>query len=279
MKLLRVDFSSSVGFGHLKRSMVFMQRYKKGEYAIVCKECVDNIVKNIPVYSINSEEEFFELVRDLKPEEVIVDNYAFDYKNEKRFKEDFPHIKLICFDDLFWPHYCDEIINHNLYAKKDSYKGLPSFTKVRIIPPLIGDNFKKAKKIQVKKEGIFISFGATDTQGLGLKVLKLLKPYRPLVHFYTTSANAHLKELNKFTFLNRWVKLHIDEDVAEGMARAEFGIITPSVISYEALYMGLPFVAVEVAENQKFITSFLKRKRYGVFKKNQIKRVSKFIAL
>ena len=256
--------------------MLFMRRYRSGEYKIVCKECAKGIV---PYIEMEDEEEFFDLVQKLQPDEVVVDSYLFGYEDEKLFKTFFPYIKLTCFDDLFLPHYCDEVINHNLYAKKDRYKGLPSFSKVRIIPPLIDEHFKRAKRKRRTKEGIFISFGATDAKGVGLKVLHLLKPYKPLVHFYTTSANAHLKDLQKFAFLHRWVKLHIDEDVAKGMVKAKFGIITPSVISYEAMAVGLSFIAIEVAENQKDIVRFLQRRGYGVFKENQVKKISRFIAL
>ena len=47
------------------------------------------------------------------------------------------------------------------------------------------------------------------------------------------------------------------------MANSKFGIITPSVISYEAIYMKLPFVAIKTAKNQKDVAMYLK-KRYKV---------------
>lgn len=46
------------------------------------------------------------------------------------------------------------------------------------------------------------------------------------------------------------------------MAKSEFGIITPSVISYEAIFMNLPFIAIEVADNQKEIAKYLKKKEF-----------------
>ena len=272
MKIVRVDFSADIGFGHLKRVLLFMQKYRTDDFVLASKAWVDGVVKQ-PIYPLKDEEEFFRLVESLQPDEVVVDNYGFSDEDEKAFKKRFEGIKLTCFDDLFLPHYCDEVVNHNLYAKKERYDYLPSFTKVRIIRPLIGKNFERAKRKQVKKEGIFMSFGATDAKGVGLKVLKLLKPLKPLVHFYTTSANTHLKDLQKFAFLHRWVRLHIDEDVAQGMARAKFGIITPSVISYEALYMGLSFVAVEVAGNQKYISKYLQKKRINVFTQKSLWKI------
>ncbi|EDM23562.1 UDP-2,4-diacetamido-2,4,6-trideoxy-beta-L-altropyranose hydrolase [Caminibacter mediatlanticus] len=278
MIILRVDFSSQIGLGHFKRLMVLMEneKWKMENVIIVCKECIESL-SPYPIIKIKNENEFFEKVKTLKPKEVIVDNYNFTYEDEKNFKTLFPDIKLICFDDLYMPHYCDEIINHNLYAKKEKYKNLPTFTKVKIIKPLIRKEFKLAKKRHFQKEGIFLSLGGSDAKNLTLKILKILKPLRIKVNLYTTSANKNLEKLKKFTFLNRRVKLHIDEDVAIGMAKSEFGIITPSVISYEAIYMNLPFIAIKVADNQKYITKFLKEKRYIVLNEKEIIKVKELL--
>ena len=59
------------------------------------------------------------------------------------------------------------------------------------------------------------------------------------------------------------INIFVDKDVAKGMASSKFGIITPSVISYEAIYMKLPFVAIKTAKNQKEVARYLK-KRYRV---------------
>jgi len=268
LQILRVDFSSEIGFGHLKRATLFNEqlKMKSEKCVIVCKECEQKYT-NIPIIKINSENEFFEVVKRLQPKEVVVDNYDFTYEDEKKFKELFPTIKLICFDDMYKKHYCDEIINHNLGVNINKYE---EPQKVKIIKPLVGENFIKAKKRRYKKKGIFISFGGTDAKGIGLKVLKRLKGCNLKVDFYTTSANKNLDKLKKFCFLNRWCRLHIDEDVAVGMAKAKFGIITPSTIAYEAIYMGLDFIAVEVAENQENLVKYLKSKKYKVLKKRDI---------
>ena len=285
MKLIRVDFSSEIGFGHLKRQEAFIkwkmenEKWKINEVVIVCKECEQKYT-DIPIIKIKDENEFFELVKKLKPDEVIVDNYNFTYENEKEFKELFPKIKLTCFDDLFYKHYCEEVININPYAKKKDYFGkVPYFTNIKLLKPFIREEFKKAKKMKFKKEGIFISFGGTDAKGIGLKVLKQLQMQNGKwkIDVYTTSANKNLDNLKRFCRINKWCKLHIDEDVAIGMAKAKFAIITPSTITWEAMYMKLPFIAVKVAENQKLISKYLIQKRIKVLKQNEIQKISRFI--
>jgi len=128
MQIIRIDFNSKIGLGHLKRQETFISeklKVKSKKFIIICKECDENLTK-LPVIKIKNEEEFFEKVKELKPKEVIVDNYNFTFENEKRFKNLFPNIKLTVFDDTYETHFCDEIVNCNLYAKKEKYK-VPSF--------------------------------------------------------------------------------------------------------------------------------------------------------
>ena len=275
MNLIRVDFSSDIGFGHLKRATLFSEKLKlKNEkIVIICKEC-EQKQTNFPIIQIKDENEFFEIVKKLKPDKVIVDNYNFTYEDEKKFKTLFPEIKLICFDDTYEKHFCDEIINVNPAAKKEKYKN----AKVTILKkPLADSSFEKVKKKHFKKDGIFISFGGTDAKGMSLRVLKILKPHKPKVHLYTTSANKNLDKIKKFCFLNKWCKLHVDKNVALGMAKAKFGIITPSTIALEAMYMNMPFIAVEVAVNQKEISKYLKQKRIKVLSEREIQKIPRFI--
>ena len=245
---------------------------KSEKFIIICKKCEEKLTK-LPIIKVKSEKEFFEKVKELNPKEVIVDNYNFTLENEKEFKRLFPHIKLIVFDDTYKKHFADLIINHNLSAKKEKYE---EPEKVKIIKPLIREEFKKVKRKKFKKEGIFISLGGSDSKNLTLKLLKLLKPLKPKVNLYITSVNKNLEKIKKFAFLNKWVSLHIDEDVAIGMAKSQFGIITSSVISYEAIFMNLEFLAIQTADNQKEVVKYLKKK-YKVINEREIKKIPRFI--
>ena len=212
-----------------------------------------------PLKTIQNENQFFEIVKKLNPKQVIVDNYDFTIQHQKEFKKLFPNIKLSCFDDEYKEYFCDEIINHNLGAKKEKYKN-PQI--VKIISPLIREEFYKAKKKRYKKDGVFLSLGGSDTKNLTLKILKLLPKQK--INLYTTTANKNLKKIKRYAKIHKNIKLHINQDIAKGMAKSKWGIITPSVISYEALFMKLPFLAIQTATNQKEIVKYLKRKKIKV---------------
>ena len=225
-----------------------------------------------PLYTIKNEEEFFEIVKKLQPKQVIVDNYEFTIGYQKKFKKLFPKIKLSCFDDEYKEYYCDEIMNHNLGVNINRYKN-PKIVKV--ISPLIRDEFKAIKKKRYKKEGIFISLGGSDTSGLTLKILKLLKNKK--INLYITITNQNLKQIKRYAKIHKNIKLYINQDISEGMTKSGFGIITPSVISYEALYMELPFIAIQTADNQKEVVRYLRKKRIKVINAIRYKKISGFI--
>jgi len=267
--IFRVDFGSKIGLGHLKRSLVYAKNF---DDVIYVSKSNEQALVPYPLKTIKNEEEFFEIVKKLNPKQVIVDNYEFTIEHQKQFKKLFGNIKLSCFDDEYKEYFCDEIINHNLGVKKEKYKN-PKI--VKIIPPLIRDEFRQTKKKKYKKEGIFISLGGSDSKNLTLKILKLLQNKK--INLYITTANQNIKKIKRYAKIHKNIRLYINEDVAYGMAKSECGIITPSVISYEALYMNLPFIAIKTADNQKEIAKYLKKKRIKVFNDKGYKKISRFI--
>ncbi len=216
-----------------------------------------------PLIAIKDEEEFFLHVKRLQPKEVIVDNYNFTSEDEKRFKELFPHIKLSCFDDDYRDHFCDEIINHNISADKSRYEN-PDI--VKIIPPLIREEFKQEKKIKREKiYDYFIAMGGSDTKNLNIKILEVL-PKDKKSAVVTTTANKHLKKLKEYIKDKKNISLHVNSDkVAKLLNQSSFAIVTPSVIVHEVLFMQTPFVAIKTAPNQDDIYRYLTKKGYETY--------------
>jgi len=263
--LFRVDFGNSIGLGHLKRSLVYAKNFDEVIY--ISKSDKKEFVPYTLV-TIKNENEFFLHVKELQPKEVIVDNYDFTCKEEKEFKKLFPHIKLSVFDDDYREHCCDEIINHNLSADKTKY---PNPNIIKIIPPLIRDEFKREKT--VKREKIydyFIAMGGSDTQNLNIPILKSL-PKDKKIAVLTTTTNKNLKELKEFVANKENIALHVNSNkVAKLLNQSKLAIITPSVIVHEVLFMGVPFVAIKVADNQDDIYRYLQKKKHKAY--NNLKK-------
>jgi len=264
MVVFRVDWGEKIGLGHLKRSLVYAKNFKNVVY-------ISKSTKNLtpyPFYHIEDESQFFELVKKLNPTQVIIDNYQFNLEYQKEFKKLFANIKLSIFDDEYKKYYCDEILNVAPFTKKYRYQN-PNI--VKIVNPLIREEFFNAKKLKLKKEGIFISLGGVDSKGLTLKLIKLLKTYK--LNIYITSQNKKLKIVKKYKN-HKNINLFIDKDVAKGMASSKFGIITPSTIAYEALFMRLDFIAIQTAKNQKEMVKYLRKKKIPIYTIERIKNIT-----
>ena len=262
MTLFRVDFGAHIGFGHLMRSLVYAKNFDEVIYISTSDNTTSLPYTLIPV---TDEEEFFKEVEKLQPSEVVVDNYNFTLAHEKTFKKRFATIKLSVFDDDYRKHHCDEIINHNISADINRYDN-PAI--VKIIPPLIREEFYKEKGIQREKiYDVFIAMGGADTGGNTLPILQNLPKHLHVV-VVTTSANIHLEALKKYVDAREEITLHVDsKEIAKLMHQSRFGIITPSVIVHEALFIDLPFLAIKTADNQEDIYNYLQKKGYNVLER------------
>ena len=244
------------------RSLVYAKEFDKVVY--ISKSNKKEFVPH-KLITIQNEDEFFLQINKLKPKQVVADNYDFTLEHEKEFKRRFPTIKLSVFDDDYREHFCDEIINHNISADIKKYKNQKI---IKIIPPLIRDEFYKEKAIKREKiYDIFIAIGGTDHLNINIPILKTL-PSSLHVSVVTTSANSNLNKLKKHVAYKENISLHIDsKNIAKLINQSKFAIITPSVIVHEVLFMGLDFLAIKTADNQDDIYIYLEKNGYKVLEK------------
>ena len=278
MIILRIDFSSKIGLGHLKRQEAFIKKFSMDnrKWIIVCKEC-DEKLTNLPIIKIKNEEEFFEIVRKLKPKEVIVDNYEFTIEYEKKFKKFFPDIKLIVFDDTYENHFCDMVINHNIYAKKEKYKNkVPKFTKIICNGPYLREEFYIEKnKTYPNRNQVLIAIGGADNKNLTPKIIDVLRDFEFKIAVLTTTANKNLNILKKIDDIELYIN---SNNVAKLIKQSNLIITTPSVLLNEVYFLNKDFIAIKTAENQKEMINFLKEKNLDylvTFDKEKLKNLIK----
>lgn len=263
--LFRADSSSQIGLGHIMRDLVLAQRYPDANIIFACQNLGGHIMDKIPypvhILKSNDPEELIEFIKTQKIEMVIFDHYSIDEVFEKQVKEE-TGIIVMSLDDTYEKHYCDILLNHNISADKNRYKGL--------VPPhcellcgsdytLIRDEFKNEKNVQREKiYDIFIAMGGADTANITPEILKTLGDTLK-VCVVTTTSNAHLNELENYVNEKKNIILHINaNDVAKLLHQSRFAIITPSVMVHEVLYMEIPFVAIKTADNQEDMVAYLK---------------------
>ena len=282
--LFRADSSSKIGLGHIMRDLVLASQYKNANIYFATKNLDGNINQKIidsgyKVINIDSDDEVFSIIRNLEIDLVIFDHYKITYKFEKKVKQK-TDVKILSFDDTYEKHHCDILLNHNISADKKRYKNLvPKNCKIRCGSKytLIRDEFKKVKVCKPKQKTIFLAMGGADTENISLKILKTV-PKKYKVNLVTTSSNSNLPKLKEYITKHRNITLFINTDkIAEIMANSTLAIVTPSVILHEVLYLKIPFIAIQTANNQKDMRKYLDKNGYIVLKKFDKKRLEDII--
>ena len=287
--LFRVDSSSKIGLGHLMRCLVLAGQYKKDNIIFATQSLDGNADQKIidQGYKLillddNSTDELCKKIALLHINNVIFDHYGIDDKFEKIVKKR-TNVKILSFDDTYEKHYCDVLLNHNIYADARQYEGLvPEFCDVKCGKKytLIRDEFKKVKikKSPINKESpvIFVCLGGADPGNVSLAVLKILVEFdNATITLATTSANRNIGKLQDFSKQCQNISICVDCNIAEMMSNSDFAIITPSVIIHEVMSIGLPFISIKTADNQKMMHKYLCEKNYYALDLSELSKLKR----
>lgn len=298
--LIRADSSSYIGTGHIMRDLVLAKEFKNKNIIFATQDLVGNINHKIieagykiELLKSNDFEELNDLIKKLNIDMVIIDNYDIDYNFEKKLKEDNSSLKIFVLDDTYEKHFCDILLNHNIYGYEKKYKSLvPKNCELRCGAKytLLRDEFLKAKKakkrVKKKFKTIFLGLGGADHKHLNIKILKVIKNIRKKeninlkVNLVTTTANKNLEELKGYCKDKKWINLQINSnEVAKLMSNSDFAIVTPSVTANEIFYLDLPMITIKTAKNQNQMYKYLKKKGYFTMKKFEKQKLKKYLKL
>lgn len=274
--IIRADSSSTIGTGHIMRDIVLAKReFPHDRVIFAVRDLQGNINHKIDEagykrVTLESDDidELTELVSKHRADTVVIDHYGIGYEDEKRLKEQTGAI-LFVLDDTYEKHYCDILLNHNIYAETGRYKELvPKHCELRCGEKfmLIQDEFYAAKKekeaISLDPKGkkhVFVAMGGADTLNLNIPILETLKEHKEIhAHVVTTRSNRNLKALKDYAARQKNVSLYVETElIATLMAGSDFAIVTPSVTMNEVIFMELACIAIQTADNQKEMVSFL----------------------
>lgn len=275
--IFRVDSSTQIGLGHLMRCLVLAGQYPQDNVIFATQDLIGNAnhkIKEKDYQCINlinnTTQTLINVISDNDVDLLVIDHYDIGCQFEKIIK-DKTQVKILSFDDTYQRHYCDILLNHNIYAKDEHYKGLvPDFCELRCGEKytLIRDEFRKIKlkNRQINKENptAFVSMGGTDAGNIILKILEVLGGLNhAVVNLTVTSANSNIDTLLEFSKCNSQVNLYIDHsNIAQLMDSSDFAIITPSVSAYEVMTLKLPFIAIQTADNQHYLANYLENNNF-----------------
>lgn len=216
----------------------------------------------------NSFEQLDQIIKNQHIDLIVFDHYEIDSEFEKKIKDANPAIKILSIDDNYKPHYCDILLNHNIYADAKKYKSLvPKYCEIRCGEKymLIREEFKAEREIKREKiYDLLLIFGGADLYNLNLEILQSIESDLN-VAIITTTANRNLENLKKFIKDKTNIKLFINSDeVAKVINQSHFAITTASTTAQEVLYMKVPFIAIKIADNQADMYKWLNTNGYSV---------------
>mgnify|MGYP000264604108 CR=1 FL=1 len=280
--LFRADSSSTIGTGHIMRDLVLAEQFKGAHIIFATQDLPGNInqkieEKNYEIEALESNaiDELVNIIKKHAFEMIIIDHYGIDHDFEKALKGA-TGITIFVLDDTYEKHYCDILLNHNIYADSLRYKNLvPEHCELRCGAnyTLLRDEFrsektKQRKPIQATKN-IFIAMGGADHSNLNVQILKVLENFPNIdVNVVTATANQYLNELQGYVVDKHYVTLHINTDqIARLMNDADVAIVSPSVTLNEIFYINIPFVAIKTANNQIEMYKYLVKNNHLALEK------------
>jgi len=278
--LFRADSSSIIGTGHIMRDLVLAKQFKDSNIIFATQELDGNINHKIieagykiEILESNTIDELDGVIKKLNIDMLVIDHYDIDETQEKQLKIQNSTLKIMALDDTYEKHYCDILLNHNISANQNRYKELiPKECELRCGAKftLLREEFLKEKNIKREKTyDYLLAFGGADSANLNIRVLKILldidKDSDIIV--ISTVANRNLEELRAFVTDRDNITLEINSNqVAKIINQTKLAIITPSVTANEVYFLQVPFIAIQIADNQEDIRNFLEINDYKVLK-------------
>lgn len=197
----------------------------------------------------------------IKPDWVIVDNYALDGEWEKGIRRCADRLMVI--DDLAdRTHDCDILLDQNLYDNSDErYESLLPATCIRLLGPryaLLRPEFLQFREKIRERDGavgrLLVGFGGSDPTNETEKVLEAILELRRddiAVDVILGQLNPYRERIaSRFGKQGNFV-LHVQpRNIGELMARADLAIGAAGVSTWERCCLGLPSIVISVAENQ-----------------------------
>ena len=274
--LIRADASTKIGTGHLMRCLALAQAWKdRGGHATFVMamntpaledrlktEGMEVIHLSTKPGSADDALQTAELARKMNASWVVVDGYHFGADYQRVIKES--RLRLLVIDDYGHAehYYADIVLNQNLHAHEGLYTNREPYTQL-----LLGTRYVLLRREFLKWRGyrretpevarkILVTLGGSDPDNVTLKVVQALNQVKMdgLEAVVVAGAgNPHCEELQRaIEGLRPHIRLKSNvADMSELMAWADVAVTSGGTTCWELAFMGVPFVIVILADNQK----------------------------
>lgn len=256
--VFRADASSQIGVGHVVRCLT-LAKHLPSSFGIkfACDPLPGNMIAEIKMAGFDVCDPAS--LRSTQIDWLIVDHYGLDREYEKSMRG---AAKKICvIDDLARPHDCELLLDQNFYHDMENrYNDLvPKTARVLTGPKyaLLRAEFVAARALVHRTSSlqrIFVFFGGADATNETLKVLRALDELQldtVNIDVLLGGSNPHWQEVNSYAVGMERVRLIRGTDrISQLMLQTDLAIGGGGTTTWERCCLGLPSVAIAVADNQ-----------------------------
>jgi UDP-2,4-diacetamido-2,4,6-trideoxy-beta-L-altropyranose hydrolase len=203
-------------------------------------------------------------VSAVRPEVLVLDAYALDARAVQRLGPDRPRVVVI--DDLADRSYlCDLLVDPGYGRLEADYAPLaPRDCSVLVGPAyaLLRPGFERpgAPSLRTQVERVFVSFGLSDVDAVAARAVARLRSLSPTVCIDVALAidAPSVPVLLAQAASDPHLTVHPDaHDIAELMRAADVAVGAGGASTWERCALGLPSLAVIVADNQRRVVRAL----------------------
>ncbi len=208
------------------------------------------------------------ILRQLRPDWLIVDHYALDRRWEGALRQYCGRIMAI--DDLAdRPHDCDLLLDQNFYLDNGRYGPLLNGRCVQLLGPryaLLRPEFAVLRQQPRLRDGVvrrlLIAFGGMDAHDHTGQLLQALEGHLDglVVNVVIGQAHPRREALRQFCTTHPNVCLHVQtERMGELIGQADLAIGASGIANWERFCLGTPAIVLAVADNQVPLLQDLQR--------------------
>jgi UDP-2,4-diacetamido-2,4,6-trideoxy-beta-L-altropyranose hydrolase len=192
---------------------------------------------------------------------LIVDHYGLDARWERLLRQ--RSLRVLVIDDLAdRPHDCDLLLDQNLVLDMETrYRNCVPVNCRPLLGPryaLLRPEFQEARKSMTGRDGkihrVFVCYGGSDPSNETEKTLAAIKKLSAFsldVDVVIGLGNPHAYQVASLCLELPGAQMHRNaNNVAELMKRADLAMGAGGGMNWERCCLGLPTIAVDIAENQ-----------------------------
>ncbi|HEX2227071.1 MAG TPA: UDP-2,4-diacetamido-2,4,6-trideoxy-beta-L-altropyranose hydrolase [Candidatus Binatia bacterium] len=275
--LVRADGDATRGSGHLMRCTALAEAWcARGGAAFFLTRCVNETLRAriqragaeiLPLPDDADLQTTLSSITEVNPSFVVLDGYDFHLEYQRELRS--AGCRLMIIDDAGWlPRYeTNVLLNQNLGAERLEYNVNSDATL------LLGPQFALLRRefsvwrsrlhtVPETARKLLVTLGGSDPENVTLKVVQALRQLemaRLQIRVVAGPVNPHLSELSAAAavFPGRLELLSHVTEMAPLMAWADIAVTAGGSTCWELACVGLPALAVVIAENQRVIAEEL----------------------